>query len=314
MYHYGSVGDQSRLTFYKLRIDKQKPLMRIQTSFNSDYVNFYISETFSWQQKNSTEFMEAIKARGKIIVTLSTEKINKECLYLIFFKINNNANTNNHLFNYVFKYINSKTTEEFVDYKIVENEEITIKENYNNKNPELSTIECTFNKLDIDLGKANITYFFKVVYADSYYQGEISDTIAVTESPYYSVYARNPEDNNGLITLTAVGDHSRWTILQVIAQIQQETILEYVAYKGKYTYRAPQNQENDESSSVNPTLFYVVGGILLVLVIGLIIAIVIFKIKNQELVEQVKHVSFQKTNSTNINSSSVDPNNLIQNS
>jgi hypothetical protein len=314
VYHYGSLGDQSRLTFYKLRIDKQKPLMRIQISFNSNYVNFYISETFSWQQKNSTEFMEAIKARGKIIVTLSTEKINKECLYLIFFKTNNNDNINNHLFNYVFKYINSKTTEDFVDYKIVENEEIVIKENYNNKNPKLSTIECTFNKLDIDWGKANITYFFKVVYADAYYQGEISDTIAVTESPYYSVYARNPEDNNGLITLTAKGDHSRWTILQVIAQIQQETILEYVAYKGKYTYRAPQNQGNDESSSVNPTLFYVVGGILLVLVIGLIIAIVIFKIKNQELVEQVKHVSFQKTNSTNINSSSVDPNNLIQNS
>ena len=50
VYHYGRVGDQSRLTFYKLRIDKQKPLMRIQTAFNSEYVDFYISETFNWQR------------------------------------------------------------------------------------------------------------------------------------------------------------------------------------------------------------------------------------------------------------------------
>ena len=41
-------------------------------------------------------------------------------------------------------------------------------------------------------------------------------------------YERNPKDNNGLITLYAKGDFRRWTILQVVAQIQQETILEYV--------------------------------------------------------------------------------------
>jgi len=57
-------------------------------------------------------------------------------------------------------------------------------------------------------------------------------------------------------------------------------------------------------------MFYVVGGILLALVIGLIVVIIIFKIKNQELVEQVKHVSFQKFNSTNYNNN-VDPNKLI---
>ena len=45
------------------------------------------------------------------------------------------------------------------------------------------------------------------------------------------------------------------------------------------------------------------------------VAIVIFKIRNQELVEQVKHVSFQRTNSSNYNKnkSNVDSNNLIQN-
>ena len=43
------------------------------------------------------------------------------------------------------------------------------------------------------------------------------------------------------------------------------------------------------------------------------VAIVIFKI--QELVEQVKHVSFQRTNGANYNKNknNVDSNNLIQN-
>ena len=249
------------------------------------------------------------KARGKIIITLSTERINKEFLYLIFYKRNNDQI--NSLYNYVFKYINSKTEAEFVDYKIQESPELVIKENTNTKNSELSTIECTFHKLDIEKSKANITYFLKVVNANSYLKGENSDTIAVMESPYYTIYSRNPEDNNGLITLTAVGDHHRWTIIQVIAQIQQDTILEYVAYSRIQVDRPPENYDEDNSSNNNPIMFYIVGGILLFLVIGLIIAIVIFKIKNQELVEQVKHVSFQKTNSANYNNNNNNPINNV---
>ena len=104
--------------------------------------------------------------------------------------------------------------------------------------------------------------------------------------------------------MTAKGDFRRWTILQVIAQIQKETIVEYVAYKGKYTYREKndnRNNNNNQENDGNVTLFFVIGGILIALVIGLIIAIVVFKIKNQELLEQVKHVSFQNTNYEKIN-------------
>jgi hypothetical protein len=238
----------------------------------------------------------------------------QEYLYIVFYK--KKVNDNRLLYNYAFKYINSAKLEDYVDYKIETSDELTIKENINNENPEESTIDCTFHKLDVDPSKVNITYFFKVVDADDYYEGEYSDTIAVTESPYLSAFARNPEDKNGLITLTAKGKVSRWTILQVIAQIQQETILEYVAYKGKYTYRPPKNSEV-QGESVDATAFYIVVAILLALVIGLIIAIVFFKIRNQTLLEQVKHVSFQKTNSGNYNkvkkNTNVDPNKLIQN-
>jgi hypothetical protein len=236
----------------------------------------------------------------------------QEYLYIVFYK--KKVNDNNLLYNYVFKYINSEKLEDYVDYKIETSDELTIKENINNENPEESSIDCTFHKLDVDQSKVNITYFFKVVDADDYLEGEYSDTIAVTESRYLSAFERNPEDKNGLITLTAKGQVSRWTILQVIAQIQQETILEYVAYKGRYTYRVPTRNEI-KGESVDATAFYIVVFILLALVIGLIIAIIFFKIRNQSLLEQVKHVSFQKTNSSSKikKNTNVDPSRLIQN-
>ena len=317
VYHYGRVGEQNRMTYYKLRINKIKTYMRIQAAFNSENVDFYVTNDL--RTNSNMTFLNTQKERGKIYVDIDTKGFKtQECLYIIFYKKKTNANK--YLYNYVFKYINSEKLEEYIDYKIVSSEELSIKENINNNKPEESTIECSFHKLDIDKSKANITYFFKVVIAENYIPGESSDTIAVTESSYLSVFTRNPEDKNGLITLTAKGDLSRWTIIQVIAQIQQETILEYVSYKGHYIYRPPKesNDNGNNAGKVNATAFYVVGAILIILVIGLIVAIIYFKIRNQALLEQVKHVSFQKTNSANYKkntnkNSNVDPSNLIQN-
>jgi uncharacterized membrane protein len=244
-------------------------------------------------------FLEERKERGKIFITLKTDTITRDYIYIIFFKTKVNAIS--FLCNYAFKYINAKSIDEFIDYKMEGGiEEIEYKEQFNEKEPNESTINCTFHKLDINKGEANITYFFKIVDAELYLTGELSDTISVTESSYFTVFARNPQDKNGLITLTAKGDFRRWTILQVIAQVQNETIVEYVAYKGKYTYREKidnKNKNKKQEEEANPTAFFIIGGILISIVIGLIIAIIIFKIKNQELVEQVKHVSFQNTNS-----------------
>ena len=307
VYHYGKLGDQSRTTYYKLRIDRQKNYMIIILAFNSDCTSFYITDNLKNNQRNNVTFIDAIEERGKIMISLSTKEIKREYLYLVFYK---NEKNEYYLYNYVFKYINTRNLKDYVDYKIVENEEITYKENIKE-----STIDVTFHKIDIDKTKANITYFFKVVNSDFYLTGEKSDSIAVMESLYYTVYQRNPiSDDKGLITLTAKGDFKKWTILQVVAQIQQETILEYVTYKGKFIQRPKENDidENAESAeSADTTLFFVVVGILLVLIIGLIITIFIFKIKNQDLVEQVKHVSFQKTNSLS-NNNNVDKDNLIQ--
>ena len=164
------------------------------------------------------------------------------------------------------------------------------------------------NKLDIENGKANVTYFFKVVENSTHVYKEEINTIAVTESPAYTVFERNPLDDGGKITLIASGYIDNWCYLNVIAQVQQNNILEYVAYEGKVLVRPNKNSSNN--SKDNSVLFFVVGGILLMIVAALIVIIFIFQQRNKNLLNQVKHVSFQQTNSSN----NVDPNLLLQKS
>ena len=70
-------------------------------------------------------------------------------------------------------------------------------------------------------GKTNVTYFFKVVENSTYVYGEDINTITVTQSLFYSVFERNPVDNNGKITLRTFGFLTNWTFLNIVAQIQQ---------------------------------------------------------------------------------------------
>lgn len=70
---------------------------------------------------------------------------------------------------------------------------------------------------------------------------------------------------------------------------------------------APEGSSSG-SGGDNTTLFIVVGVILLVIVIGLVVTIFLFQMRNKSLLNQVKAVSFQKTNSN------TDPNLLLQQS
>ena len=304
VYHYGRIRNTAwRGSTYRLKADKNRPFLRLQIAFNSDNLNFILSDTEGGRE-NCT-FLKAEKARGKVYVTLKKTE-NVEIYYLLIFK-NVRTQTETYLNNYAFKYINAKNEAELFDYPILDSPEITYEQT---KEGNEDIIKCTFNKLEVEQGEANITYFFKVVNNKTHYYGEECNTIAVTESPYYTVYKRNPTDNNGKITLIARGDLENWVYLNVIAQVQQNNVLEYISYNGIKNVRPSPEGSNNEKGGNNTTLFIVVGCILLLIVIGLVIAIFIFQQKNKGLLNQVKQVSFQKTNSNN----NVDPDLLLQKS
>ena len=298
--------------YYRLRKDKNKKYMALELAFNSGYLNFALNQAIT-RYNMSDLIVKTEKARGKIFLLLDCKLSNAEFIYLNFFR-KEKSSEDPDLYNYVFKYINIDEEEEYKDYTIFQdNNELTIKEDKNDQTGEV-TIDCTFNRIDLEKDKANITYFFKIVDNSSHVYEEEYETIAVMESPYYTVYKRNPEDNNGKITLTATGNLGNWCYLQVIAQIQEDTNLEYVAYKGVKNIRPPpepskKDDDKESTGGVNTTVFIVIAIILVVLIAGLVIVVVIFQQRNKSLLNQVKHVSFQQQGGSN-----TDPDLLLQKS
>ena len=275
--------------------------MRLQIAFNSDNLDFALSNTD--EERTNCTFLKVEKARGKVYITLEKEE-NIEIYYLYIFK-KSQTQYETYLNNYAFKYINAKTMEELFDFPIYQSPEISYIE-YDEDGQHI--INCTFNKLDVELDDANITYFFKVVDNMTHYYGEEINTIAVTESPYYTVYKRNPiPDDNGKIILSAKGDLSNWVYLNIIAQVQKNNALEYISYNGVKIVRPPKGEE---SGSDNTTLFIVGSCILLLIVIALIVLIVVCQLRNKKIMSQVKHISYRKDNKEN----NADPDLLLKRS
>ena len=110
--------------------------------------------------------------------------------------------------------------------------------------------------------------------------------------------------------------------MEVIAQIQQDTILEYVSYKGIANIRpSPKKKDEDKDDGGDSsdggstgkkgnsvTVFIVVVVILVALAVGLGIIVFIIQRNNKSLINQVKHISFQQ----NQNAGNADPDLLLK--
>ena len=298
VYNYGKFN--GLLTqYYKLRKDKIKKIMKIVISFNSDLLTFSIGDmsnpnNLTDKFSNKTEI-----GKGKILITIQPPE-SMDFIYLNVFKKDYMSDPNTLIQNYAFKYINVESDEQFFDYGIKNNNgSLAYKEE---KKDDKITLTVTFNRVDIDKGKANITYFMKVVDSRSYIPGEDFNTVAVTESPYFTKYKRNPDfDSNDKITLSATGDFQYWRCLQVIAQIQQNKVLEYIAYDSvctdKNTPSGNKEDENLNEKSDKTGLLIAISVVLAILIIGLVALVFYFQKKNKSLMNQVKHVSFQQNNS-----------------
>ena len=301
VYNYGKFNGLIT-QYYKLRKDTVKKIMKIVISFNGDLLTFSIgdrSNPYNQTEKftNKTEI-----GKGKILITIEPPE-NMDFIYLNVYKKSYMEDPNTHIQNYAFKYINVESDDQFFDYGIKNNNgSLTYKDE---RKDGKVTITATFNRVDIDKGKANITYFLKIVDSRTYIPGEDFNTVAVTESPYFTKYKRNPDfDATDKITLSATGDFQYWRCIQVIAQIQQNKVLEYIAYdsvcteKNVPTDHKDGGDENLNEKSDNTGLLIGISVVLAFLIIGLAILVFYFQKKNKSLMNQVKHVSFQQNNTT----------------
>ena len=325
-YHYGkfypsySEIEPRQTNVYRLKYEDKCEYMVVVVAINFKYIDFIINNTTD-ATKNTSLIKEAKDKNGRVVIYIEKPK---QDLYIKFYyngKIEEIIDLN-----YAFKYINVKKKDEFKDYEIKGEGDLDCSEVTKGNN---ATITCKFKRIDVQPGDANITYFLKVVDNETLRYGEELVTIALMDSPYIASYIRNPAyDGNDMITLSITSDKKmlNWAYLQVIAQIQQQTILEYVSYKGKKEIRPPPiqptdktdkksgDEDDDDDGGSSITVYVVVGVLLLLLIGGLIVVLVYFEKRNKSLLTQVKHVSFQQKAQNNPTGGAADPNLLLQKS
>ena len=248
VYHYGKLGIESQNVFYKLKLKKSindgYQFVRIHISFNSPDMDFCVHRENNCLQNDSFPYNTSSRETGKVIYTFIPPDIDNDYLYLNIFR-KEGATPNEQLSNYVFKYINAESDDGFYNYSMM-SPEIKIEEGKSATKENTDVITCTFNQIHIDSGSANITYFLKVVENSTYIYPEDMNSIAVTESPYSVSYIRNPNPNvpedKDKIKLFIEGKFSNWGCINVIAQVQQNNIIEYVAYKAIMNIRKTPNK------------------------------------------------------------------------
>ena len=292
VYNYGKFNGLVT-QYYRLKVDKNKPIMKIVLSFNGNLLSWTISSQPSSRLNDTDINIDAVEARGKITITLKS--LTSDFIYLNIFKTDYMEDPLPFLQNYVFKYINVEDESKYFDYTIVNNNGTL---DYKEEKVDGQTkLTCTFNRINLNPEQANVTYFFKIINSD-YFLGENIKTIALSQSQYYSKFKRNPTyGSDNKISIDATGDFSSWTYLQIIAAIQSNKVLEYVAYDGIYKKRESKNDEPNDGSD-NTGLFIGISVTLAILIIGLVAVVVYFQQKNKSLLNQVKHVSFQQQGNT----------------
>ena len=229
IYHYGKLDKNQNGVFYPLKISKNKKFMKVQIAFNNDNINFAINTVKNKKDNQEFNNKEISIEYGKNIITF--EVPNNDILYLnIFWK--ENAVKNEKLNNYVFKYQSGINKDDFYEYKL-SSPNITIEEMYK-ENDDTVWLKCAFNPIHPIVETDKITYSLKIVDNSTYIKGEEINTIALTQSPSFVQFKRNPKPNEDydpdLISLEAKGNFSNFKYIEVIAQILQNNDIEYMTY------------------------------------------------------------------------------------
>ena len=244
VYHYGKFGKDQDIIFYGLKSVKGKEYIRIQIAFNSDEFDFTINNLPGIKQNMTFEYWRANKERGKIIVIFK-RKENENGLFLSIFR-KQGSTRDERLANYVFKYINAKAKTDFFDYKTLSN---NLSCTYSPDGYDLIKVRCVMNQIHVDKGEADIIYSLKIVSANNYLKGEEANTIAVTESESHIAYIRNPipgaDNDPDKIEISANSSFSNLGYITVIAQIQQNNIIEYSAYNAIYDPSKDDDETED---------------------------------------------------------------------
>ena len=100
----------------------------------------------------------------------------------------------------------------------------------------------------------------------------------------------NPKSENGKLELSVVKVTKDVNYIQVIAQIRDKEVVEYLSYDLSEELETDSNKNKENKIAL--IVVIVVGILLFIVVVVLVIIIIIFNNKNKDLLDKVNKVSF----------------------
>ena len=125
-------------------------------------------------------------------------------------------------------------------------------EKKNNKN--INNLKVDFNK--IDRNNTEIIYSLKVAKKWDHSKDELNNTIALSNSPYYVTQISNQKNNKISMNMMDIGENNAY--LEVIAQIKDGPIIEYVAYD-PYYFDENNSQKSNKDDNKETLVWIIVG-------------------------------------------------------
>ncbi len=277
---FGSFVENEKQRKYILKVNKLFKYMNLKFSCEEESLTIKIEGSKNQLEKNTTAY-------GKTYYSLAIDSNDKDTFDLV---LNNEKGIKqNYMFQYSFS--NDKNNNKYsIPNTKLEGQKIKNKNGEFDYNIKLSPVN--------DYSKYNLTYIVRLNIGNTPKNADISmksDSQNVKE--YYS-----PKVTKDKLELSIVNITKNINYIQVIAQIRDKEIIEYLSYDLIEIKEIEKKQEtsNDNKNESTTTLvvFIVIGSLLFVVVVVLVIVIIIFNNKNKDLLNQVNTISFAQGRNT----------------
>ena len=278
-YQFGSLQRGEKERRYRLRTDKSFKQMNLQFSCLEESLIIKMEDE---EVNKKLKFIQ--KKYGKSFYSLETDQ-NKLYVILVVKRVNENSNNQE---NFMFQYSHS------------------------NENAKLYSIAKTRINYELKGSQGNYTYNLKVSPVENANNCDINYIVKLglksgnqtLTKPFISPRSQwtmvvkefyNPKAVKDNVELSITEAKRLYDYVQVIAQIKNKDTIEYLSYD---IYNIARNTSTKSGKSPTNNAFVLVSIIVGVLLIGVVVALVIviitYQRKNQDLLEKVNQVSFQK--------------------
>ena len=283
-----SKADRHKLK-YMLRCDQNRPFFRVEYAAISDFVKFALNSNPDSEENENFQNIEMTKKNGRHLITVNLPdeffSSNKSSynLYLIVFT--KESSINEKLDSFSFKYL-SKEINGFFEFLNEKNDTLTY-----------SVKDLNYKINFSPIGMSNSSYYIKGIYRDGFIEGEILDTIAISESKgnYLQINDFNQESSEKITYEFKASKELRFIKVLVRVNVYDEKLFYLYKPLDLDKKNNPPEQPSGKKDSDNKTLFYIIVGVsslLLVIIIILVIFIFAYRKKNQNLTNQVNKISF----------------------